>query len=119
MTPLAAFLHATAAAYIAAALYSLLGKPAQQDIPPQIQFFIYIGLGALLILATGGTLPPLAVGVLGWFYGFLSVATFIGWPQKWYAYWKNKPEEGSAAGQIAMGVWDLAIATALIYLSFN
>ena len=111
-----AFLFATAAAYVAAALFSLLGKPPQQGVPPQIQFFIYIGLGSLLVLSAGGTLPPLFIGALGWLYGFLSVASCIGWPQKWYAYWKNTPEDGSAVGQIAMGFWDLAIATALLYL---
>ncbi len=117
MTPLEAFLLATAAAYMAAALFSLLGHPAQQDIPPQLQFFIYIGLGSLLVLSVGGTLPPLFIGALGGFYGFLSVASFIGWPQKWYAYWKPKPEEGDAVAQIGMGFWDLALATVLIYIS--
>ncbi len=113
MTPLEAFLLATAAAYLAAALFSLLGKPPQQDVPPQIQFFIYIGLGSLLVLSVGGTLPPLFVTALGVLYGFLSVASFLGL-QKWYAYWKPDPGFGSAAGQIAMGVWDLALATVLI-----
>ncbi len=117
MTPLEAFLLATAAAYMAAALFSLLGKPAQQDVPPTMQFAIYLGLGCLLILSVSGTLPPLFVGALGWFYGFLSVSSFIGWPQKWFAYWKDRPHDGSDMAQIGMGFWDLALATALIYQS--
>ncbi len=116
MTPLEAFLLATAATYLAAALFALLGKPAQQDIPPRIQAAIYIALGSLLTMAVLKTLPPLAVGALGGLYGFLSVASFLGL-QKWYTYWKPKPEEGDAAAQIGMGFWDLALATALIYFS--
>ena len=117
MTPLEAFLLATAAAYMAAALFSLLGKPPQQDIPYYFQAVIYFILGSALIMTALDGLPYLAVGALGWLYGFLSVSSFIGYPQKWYAYWKPDPGFGSAAGQIAMGVWDLALATVLIYLS--
>lgn len=118
MTPLEAFLLATAAAYMAAALYSLLGHPSQQDISPRIQAAIYLTLGSLLTMVVLKTLPPLLVGVLGGLYGFLSVASFIGL-QKWYAYWKPKPEEGDATAQIGMGFWDLALATVLIYFSFK
>ena len=102
---------------MAAALYSLLGHPAQQGIHPYLQATIYILLGTLLTLTAMDTLPPLMVGALGWLYGFLCVASFIGWPQKWYAYWKPHPEEGDAAAQIGMGFWDLALATALIYFA--
>ena len=102
---------------MAAALYSLLGHPAQQDIPPRIQAAIYLALGSLLTMVVLKTLPPLLTGALGVLYGFLSVASFIGWPQKWYAYWKPNPEDGSAAGQIAMGFWDLALSATLIYFS--
>ncbi len=101
---------------MAAAFFSLLGKPPQQDLHPYIQACIYIILGSLLTMTAISTLPSLLIGALGGLYGLLSVATFIGWPQKWYSYWKNTPEDGSAAGQIAMGFWDLAIATALLYL---
>ncbi len=117
MTPLEAFLLATAAAYVAAALYSLLGHPAQQDIPPRIQAAIYLILGSLLIMVVQKALPSLLTSALGLLYGFLSVASFIGWPQKWYTYWKPNPEEGDAVAQISMGFWDLALATVLIYLS--
>ena len=116
MTPLEAFLLATAAAYMAAALFSLLGKPPQQDIPYYFQAVIYFILGSALIMTALDSLPYLAVGALGGLYGFLSVASFLGL-QKWYAYWKPDPGFGSAAGQIAMGVWDMALATALIYHS--
>ena len=102
---------------MAAALYSLLGYPAQQDIPPRIQAAIYFVLGSALTMTVLKAFPPLIIGALGGLYGFLCVASFIGWPQKWYAYWKPNPEDGSAAGQIAMGFWDLALAAALIYLA--
>ncbi len=116
MSLVEAFLFATAAAYMAAALFSLLGNPPQQDIPPSIQAPIYFVLGSALTMAVLNTLPPLAVGILGGLYGFLSVSSFIGWPQKWYAYWKDRPADGSAAGQIAMGFWDLAISVCFFHL---
>ncbi|GAG83967.1 unnamed protein product [marine sediment metagenome] len=57
--------------------------------------------------------------ILGIFYSFATVSSFIGWPQKWMAYWKTDPHEGSDTAQIAMALWDLALATAFFYLSNN
>ena len=116
MSLVEAFLFATAAAYMAAALFSLLGKPPQQDIPPSIQSAIYIVLGSALIASVTRLFSPLTLLAFASFYGFLSVSSFIGWPQKWYAYWKDTPEDGSAAGQIAMGFWDLAVSVCIFLL---
>jgi len=47
--------------------------------------------------------------LLGVAYSFACVASFTG-VQKWKAYWTSAPNMGSAAGQIGMAAWDLALA---------
>ena len=110
------FLNATAFAYLAAATYSYLGKPAQEGIQNIRQVLIYCLLCAI-ILASMKIELRIIYFALGILYSFATVSSFIGWPQKWMAYWKKDPQEGSDISQIGMALWDLALSTAFFYLS--
>lgn len=114
-----AFLLATAWCYLAAAFYTMLGKPAMVDIDKRIQIsFYFFAFFALLFISY---LPSIKIlnHILGIIYGFGAVGSFIGWPQKWMAYWTLNPKLGSDAGQIGMAFWDLALSTSFFYLFFR
>lgn len=111
-----AFLNATAFAYLAAALYAFLNKPALDKIQYSRQGIIYVILFGSIYLSMKVELSIIYF-ILGIFYSLATVSSFIGWPQKWMAYWKKEPREGSDAAQIFMSAWDLSLATLFFYLS--
>lgn len=116
MTLIRAFLLATAWCYLAAAFYVMLGKPAMIDVDRRIQLVFYYGLFSALVLVCWNPEITVLNLLLGAFYSFGAVGSFIGWPQKWYAYWTLNPKLGSDAGQIAMAFWDLALSVSFFYL---
>lgn len=116
MNLIEAFLNATAFAYLAAALYSFLGKPALDKIQYSRQGIIYVIIFGAIYLSMKVNIS-LIYFILGILYSLATVSSFIGWPQKWMAYWKKKPREGSDTAQIGMALWDLTLATTFFYLS--
>ncbi len=105
-----AFLLATAIAYLACFVYTVMGKPALIGVSNGAQLVFY-GLASVILAFV--SLNPSITWLnffLGVFYSFGTVGSFIGWPQKWKAYWTSAPNMGSAAGQIGMAFWDLALA---------
>jgi len=111
-----AFIEATAFAYLACAVYKALGKPPLVGIDTRLQGAFYLGLFAILLYVSYNPGIWILNVLLGVFYGFGAVGSFIGYPQRWAAYWKDDPEEGSAAGQIGMAFWDLVLAVAFLSL---
>jgi len=108
-----AFIEATAWAYLACAVYTFLGKPVLVSRDTRLQGAVYLGLFAVLLYVSQNLGIRILNTILGIFYVFSTVASFIGL-QRWAAYWKDDPEEGSAAGQIGMAYWDLALAVAFL-----
>ena len=111
-----AFLTATAYAYLACAVYTLLGKPALRDMSENSQLVFYLAAFCVFLSVPSMSLPSIVYHVLGVFYGFAALGSFIGYPQRWVAYWLPDPMVGSAAGQIGMAMWDLAISVACLML---
>jgi len=105
-----AFLLATAFAYFACLFCTLMGKSPLIGVDDKVQGILY-GLASVIfvVVSIGPSISTLNF-ILGVFYGFSAVGSFIGWPQQWSAFWEDDPEEGSAAGQIGMAFWDLVIA---------
>ena len=116
MNLIEAFLNATAFAYLAAALYSFLGRPALDNIEFAIQGIIYSILFGAIHISMKIEIS-IFYFLLAIFYSFATVSSFIGWPQKWMAYWKKDPHEGSDTAQIGMAAWDLALSISFFYLS--
>jgi hypothetical protein len=110
------FLTATAFCYLAAAIYSYLGKPALKGIQKIRQGLLYCLICAIILLSMEINLS-IAYFTLGILYSFATVSSFIGWPQIWLAHWKKDPNEGSDTAQIGMAFWDLALSVAFFYLS--
>ena len=104
-----AFLMATAWAYLGCLMLTIFGKPPMANFKKEYQGVFYIFAWIILIIASFDVFPEFVYTFLGYVYSFASVGSFIGWPV-WMAYWTNDPEGGSAAGQIGMAFWDLAIA---------
>ena len=110
MNAIDAFLKATAWAYFGCALLTILGRPPLAFIRADLQGVIYALFFITLMLSSIDILPQYVYSFLGAVYGIVAVVSFLGWPQVWMAYWTGAPEKGSAAGQIGMAFWDLAIA---------
>ena len=116
MNLVCAFIFATAWAYLACAVYTALGKPPMVDVDTRIQGVFYLFAFAVILYVYYNPGVWILNILLGIFYGFSAAGSFIGYPQRWAAYWKDDPEEGSAAGQIGMAYWDLALAVAFLSL---
>lgn len=111
-----AFLGATAFAYLACFIYTIMGKPPLVGVSDITQMAFY---GIAFVVFSFVSLNPGIIELnlfLGVCYSFACVGSFIGWPQRWKAYWTSAPNMGSAAGQIGMAVWDLAIAVCFFIL---
>lgn len=105
-----AFLLATAWAYFGCLIFTILGKPPMANIKKEYQGVFYTFAWITLMVASLDVFPRFVYAFLGVVYGIVTIGSFIGWPQVWMAYWTSDPEKGSAAGQIGMAFWDLAIA---------
>lgn len=114
-----AFLMATAFAYAACYAYTLRGRPPLVGIGRSIQAFSYFAVSLIFVLVCLFPHPWFVDYLLGGVYGFAAMGSFIGWPQRWAAYWKLDPEEGSDAGQIGMALWDLAISVSFFVLGLG
>jgi len=117
-----AFLLATSSAYLSAYVLCMLkktslAKPATFSYRTfrVLQAIFFIIMAIVNGLAGTITFPRLVYQVLGLFYGFACVASFIG-VSKWMAYWKKDPWMGSDAGQIGMALWDLVLSVVYFYL---
>ena len=117
MNLIEAFLNATAFAYLAAALYSFLGRPALDGINANRQGVIYCLPFAIILLSIKIEIDIIYF-LLGILYSFATLGSFIGWPQKWMAYWKTEPHEGSDTSQIGMALWDLVLSVSFFYLAY-
>ena len=111
-----AFLAATAYAYLACAVYTVLNRPPLRDMSKTSQLVFYLAACGVFLSITVFPCPFAVYYVLGVLYGFAALGSFIGYPQRWMAYWLPDPMKGSAAGQIGMAAWDLAIAVACFTL---
>lgn len=111
-----AFIFATAWAYLICAIYASIGKPPLVDIDTRLQTAFYLCAFGVFIYISYNLGTWIMNLILGIFYSFGAMGSFIGYPQKWAAYWKSKPEEGSDAGQVGMALWDLALAVAFLSL---
>jgi len=105
-----AFLLATAFAYAACFVYTIMGKPALVGVSNNVQVAFYGFAFGVFIVSSMIPLVNWLNFLLGVLYSFACVGSFIGWPQRWKVYWTSAPNMGSAAGQIGMAFWDLAIA---------
>ena len=112
-----AYLTASAYAYLACAVYTVLGYPPLRDMTKINQLIFYVAAFGVFNAVIALPCPSLVYYVLGAFYGFAALGSFIGYPQRWMAYWLPVPEEGSAAGQTMMACWDLGIAVAFLLLA--
>lgn len=105
-----AFLLATAVAYLACFVYTAMGKPPLIGVSDGVQAAFYV-LAFVVFIFVFFDPSIIALNLfLGVFYSFGAVGSFIGFPQRWKAYWTSAPNMGSAAGQIGMSAWDLALA---------
>ncbi len=104
-----AFLLATAFAYLACFVYTVMGKPPLIGVSDQVQVAFYGFAFGVFIVSSMIPLVNWLNFLLGVLYSFACVASFTG-VQKWKAYWTSAPNMGSAAGQIGMAFWDLALA---------
>ena len=111
-----AFLTATAYAYLACAVYTLLNRPPLRDMSKISQLVFYLAACGAFLAVSAAPCPPVVYYALGVLYSFAALGSFIGYPQRWMAYWLPDPMVGSAAGQIGMAFWDLAIAVACFML---
>ncbi len=114
-----AFIFATAWAYLACAFYTMLGRPPMVDVAIQLQNAFYLCAFAVFLYVYYNPSVWILNLLLGVLYGFAAMGSFIGYPQRWAAYWKDDPEKGSAAGQIGMALWDLALAVAFLSLEIR
>lgn len=111
-----AFLLATAFAYLACIVYTIQGKPPLVGVSEEVQMAFYLIAFGVLTFATMYTFPSWLNLVLGVVYSFGCAGSFIGWPQRWKAYWTFTPDLGSAAQQVMMAMWDLALAVCFFTL---
>lgn len=110
MNAIDAFMKATAWAYFGCVFLTILGRPPLAFIRADLQGVIYALFFITFRFASLDAFPQYIYAVLGVVYGFAAIGSFIGFPQVWMAYWTGAPEGGSAAGQIGMAAWDLALA---------
>lgn len=116
MKLVSAFIVATALTYLASAIYAVLGRPPLIDINVRFQIVFYLCAFAVFVYVHDNPGVWILNMLLGVFYAFGTVASFIGYPQMWAAYWKDNPKEGSAAGQIGMALYDLVLAVVFLSL---
>ena len=116
MNPANALFTATGFAYLALAIFTFIGKDALVGIHRNIEIIFY--LGAFMVFMYVANNPPIRNlnFFLGAFYGVGAIGSFIGYPQRWKAYWKSAPQVGSDAGQIGMALWDLSLSIAFFSL---
>ena len=107
---------ATSFAYLAASIFSLKGKPALVDLNKNAQAVFYLVLGGIVFYMALFPVNALLKIGLGIFYSFSTVASFIGYPQIWRAYWKSAPDTSSGSQAVGMAFWNLALAVAFFYL---
>ena len=119
MSLVEAFLLATSAAYLACFIYTAMGWPPLIGMGKRVQMVFYWIAFLIFVFVSWNTRVFALNFILGVFYGFAAMGSFIGWPQRWAAYWKDNPEEGSDAGQIGMALWDLALSVCFFYLAFR
>ena len=117
MDLLRAFLAATAFAYLACLAYTVMGKPALANMPKNLQGLFYAFAFVVFLVVALYPIPQEVYWVLGALYGFAAVGSFIGYPSVWMAWWTANPKGGSAAGQIGMACWDLAIAVVFLMMA--
>jgi len=111
-----AFIAATALTYLACAIYTALGRPPLVGIDDRTQGVFYLCASAVFLYVYYNPGVWILNLILGFFYGFATVASFTGL-QRWMAYWKPNPAEGSGTAQIGMALWDLTLAVAFLYLT--
>lgn len=113
-----AFLLATAGSYFWCLILTFLGKPPMANISLEFQGVFYLLAWIVFMFSSVDAFPQYVYAVLGFVYCFACIGSFIGFPQVWMAYWTSAPEGGSAAGQIGMSFWDLAIAI-FCFMKYN
>lgn len=116
MNTLNAFLVATAVCYFVAFIMTWSGKPPLASLGKTEQSLMYVVLFVVILGVAWDSSIVLLNFLLGLFYCFATVASFIGWPQVWMAYWTNNPRGSSATGQVLMALWDLALAVTFFSL---
>ena len=116
MELVASFLLATSFAYLVAALFALNGRPALVSPSDNIQVVFYLVLGVIIFYVALFPVNIILKVVLGVFYSFSAVSSFMGYPQIWRAYWKSAPDTSSGAQAVGMALWDLALAVAFFYI---
>jgi hypothetical protein len=116
MDVLNAFLVATAGCYLVAIVFVLFDKPPLVRVGKKPQILMYfLSFGLILLVAMGHTMSLLNF-LLGLYYCFATVGSYIGWPQVWGAYWTDNPRGGSATGQIIMAMWNLVLSVIFFML---
>lgn len=106
-----AFLVATAFSYAVALVMTWTGYPPLAGLSKVEQSMLFlVSFAAILIVAFYPSIVWLNF-LLGLFYSFATVGSFIGHPQVWNAYWTSNPGGGSAVAQVGMSFWNLALAT--------
>ena len=111
-----AFLVATAVCYLVAIIMTVFDKPPLVRVNKATQSFMYLASFAFILLVAFGYSVSLLNFLLGVYYCFATVGSFIGWPQVWGAYWTDNPRGGSASTQVAMSLWNLILS--VIFFSF-
>lgn len=107
---------ATSFAYLGCAVFSIFNKPALVGVQRSVQTLFYLLAFIVFQCVSCGPTIVMLNYILGIAYAFASIGSFIGYPQKWKAYWKTAPDTGSDAGQIGMALWDLAISVSFFIL---
>jgi len=116
MDVVAAFLLATSFAYLAASVYALKGRPALIGPPKNFQVVVFLLLGGVVFYVALFPFNVILKIILGIFYSFAAVSSFIGYPQRWRAYWKSASGSSSGSQAVGMAFWDLALAVSFFYL---
>ena len=84
-----ALFMATGFAYLAIAIFAFMGKDALVGINDNIEMIFYF-LAFLVFMYVANNPPIRNLNfLLGAFYGVGAIGSFIGYPQKWKAYWKH------------------------------
>ena len=104
------FLLATAFCYVTCLAVTLIGAPPMTKWSKTQQSVFYISAFAVILFVVWNPSVTWLNFVLGIVYSFAAMTTFIGWPHTWKAYWTSNPGGGSAAQQVMMSAWDLALA---------
>ena len=117
MNPINAFLAATAFAYLACLVYTVMGKPPLANYGVSLQGVFYAVAFTVFLNAALYPFPSEVYWFLGALYGFAAMGSFIGWPQVWMAWWTANPKGSSAASAVGMAFWDLVIAVVFLIMA--